>query len=404
MKTPLIALALIIFTAAAVIFYPTAEITQPTVIQPVNHNPIVQPTNTTNEKPKIEVVFVLDTTGSMGGLIQTAKEKIWSIASTMASAQPAPEIKMGLVAYRDRGDAYVTKVIDLSGDLDSMFATLMDFKADGGGDSPESVNKALYDAVHHISWSQDTSSYKAIFLVGDASPHMDYQDEIQFPQILKTAKSRDIVVNTIQCGADRTTHDHWQKIARLSAGRYFQVEQAGSAIAIATPFDDEIATLSKKLDDTRLYYGTEEAKIKQRVKVESTKKLHASSSVASRARRAAYNASKSGASNFLGEGELVDDVASGRVELSEIDRDELPAQIQALAPAEQKAAIQKKAEKRQALKDNINKLAQQRQSYLKEEVDKLGDTEKSLDYQIFRAVSEQADKKGISYKDAKPAL
>ncbi len=402
MKTPLIALTIFAFTAAVVIFYPMTK-AMTAKAQPSPN--IVQTVNTvTNERPKIEVVFVLDTTGSMGGLIKAAKEKIWSIASSMASAQSAPEIKMGLVAYRDRGDDYVTKVIDLSDDLDSMFATLMDFEAAGGGDGPESVNKALYDAVHHISWSQDTSSYKAIFLVGDASPHMDYQDEVQFPQILKTAKSKDIVVNTIQCGADRAAQGHWQQIAQLAEGRYFQVEQAGSAIAIATPFDDEIATLSKKLDDTRLYYGTEEAKIKQRVKVESTRKLHASSSVSSRARRAAYNASKSGESNFLGEGELVDDVASGRVELSEIDSDQLPEPLKALAPAEQKAAIQEKAEKRKALKDSINKLAQQRQSYLKEQVDKLGDTEKSLDYQIFRAVSEQADKKGISYQDAKPAL
>ena len=109
----------------------------------------------TNQRPLVEVVFVLDTTGSMSGLIQAAKEKIWSIATTLAPAQPAPEIRMGLVAYRDRGDDYVTRVVDLSDDLDSMYATLMDFRAAGGGDGPESVNQALHDAVHRISWSQD---------------------------------------------------------------------------------------------------------------------------------------------------------------------------------------------------------------------------------------------------------
>jgi uncharacterized protein YegL/cell division protein FtsB len=403
MKTSLIALALFAFTATAVIFYPaSAPVTTNT--QPILQSPLNQPILNTNERPKIEVVFVLDTTGSMGGLIKTAKEKIWSIASTMASAQSAPEIKIGLVAYRDRGDDYVTQVIDLSSDLDSMFATLMDFEANGGGDSPESVNKALNDAVNDISWSQDTSSYKAIFLVGDAPPHMDYQDEIKFPQILSAAKQKDIIVNTIQCGADNDTQKHWQQIAQLANGRYFQVEQAGGAIAIATPFDDKIASLSKQLDGTRLYYGTKEAKLKQRIKVEATKKLHASSSVSSRARRATYNSSKSGETNFLGEGELVDDIASGRVELSAIDSDQLPAPIKALAPAQQKAAIEEKAKQRQALKKSINKLAQQRQHYLKEEVAKLGNAEKSLDYKIFRAVSEQAVKKGISYKDAKPAL
>ena len=97
---------------------------------------------------RVEVVFVLDTTGSMGGLIAAAKEKIWSIASTLAQAKQAPEISMGLVAYRDRGDAYVTQVVDLIKDLDSMYAKLMQFRADGGGDSPESVNQALDDAIN----------------------------------------------------------------------------------------------------------------------------------------------------------------------------------------------------------------------------------------------------------------
>ena len=60
-------------------------------------------------KPRIEVCFVLDTTGSMGGLIEGAKQKIWSIANEMISAKPTPELRLGLVAYRDRGDEYVTQ-------------------------------------------------------------------------------------------------------------------------------------------------------------------------------------------------------------------------------------------------------------------------------------------------------
>ena len=165
MKTQLIGITLFAATAAVVAFYPAldsdAVTTDPVItpiIDPIHH--IVAPVDPiTNHPPKIEVVFALDTTGSMSGLIQAAKDKIWSIASTMASAQQAPEIKMGLVAYRDRGDAYVTQVIDLSDDLDSMYAKLMDFQAQGGGDGPESVNQALHDAVHDISWSQDPNAY-----------------------------------------------------------------------------------------------------------------------------------------------------------------------------------------------------------------------------------------------------
>src|SRR5262249_43283005 len=85
-------------------------------------------------KPKVEVVFCLDTTGSMGGLIDGAKAKIWSLCNQIAGGKPTPDLKVGLVAYRDKGDAYITKVTDLTGDLDAVHGELKKFTADGGGD------------------------------------------------------------------------------------------------------------------------------------------------------------------------------------------------------------------------------------------------------------------------------
>src|SRR5882762_3199259 len=122
------------------------------------------------KKPQVEVVFCLDTTGSMGGLINAAKTKIWSICNQIAGGKPTPQLRVGLVAYRDRGDAYVTKVFDLTDDLDAVYTNLMAFKAEGGGDFPESVNQALHDSVHKIKWSNDKKTLKIIFLVGDAPP------------------------------------------------------------------------------------------------------------------------------------------------------------------------------------------------------------------------------------------
>src|SRR5437867_2798657 len=78
-------------------------------------------------RPRVEVVFCLDTTGSMGGLIEAAKQKIWAIANQIASGQPTPDLKVGLVAYRDKGDAYVTQVLDLSDDLDAVHGRLKTF-------------------------------------------------------------------------------------------------------------------------------------------------------------------------------------------------------------------------------------------------------------------------------------
>src|SRR5437588_10782500 len=81
------------------------------------------------ERPQVEVVFCLDTTGSMGGLIDAAKQKIWAICNQIAAGKPTPHLRVGLVAYRDRGDDYVTKVHDLTDDLDAVYTHLMAFKA-----------------------------------------------------------------------------------------------------------------------------------------------------------------------------------------------------------------------------------------------------------------------------------
>jgi len=398
MKTKLIAIALFTATAAALAAYPAIEAYDSRKTIP---NPLAATNLHIEQQPKVDVVFVLDTTGSMGGMIEAAKEKIWSIASNMASAQPAPEIRIGLVAFRDRGDTYVTSVRDLSSDMDSMYAALMDYRAAGGGDGPESVNKALDDALNKISWSQNQNTYKVIFLVGDAAPHMDYPNERRFPEIIADAKGRQIIVNTIQCGQDGAARKSWTEIAQLGAGEYFQVDQAGSALALTTPFDKKIAHLSRKLDDTRLYYGTEKQKEKQQLKLDAAEKLHSGASIESRARRAEYNLSKSGKSNFLGENELVDDVASGRIELDSIDSESLPAPMQAMTPAEQKRLITQKAEQRKLLRQEIESLSKERSDYLEEKVDALGSSKDSLDHKIQSAVKLQAAKKGLDYQESK---
>src|SRR5438105_5361650 len=115
------------------------------------------------KKPRIEVCFVVDTTGSMGGLIEGEKQKIWSIANEMISTKPTPELKLGLIGYRDRGDEYVVKSFQLTDDIDSIYGHLRDFKAEGGGDEPESVNEALAEAIEKMPWSQDRQVLKIIF-------------------------------------------------------------------------------------------------------------------------------------------------------------------------------------------------------------------------------------------------
>jgi Mg-chelatase subunit ChlD len=389
-RSKIIALALLVATATGIASYPFIKQAQAT-----------QTTQTTTQisaqSHRIDVVFVLDTTSSMSGLIQAAKEKIWSIATTMASAQQQPDIRMGLVAFRDRGDAYITRSYDLSSDLDSMYASLMDFSAQGGGDGPESVNQALHEAVHNMSWSDDGNTYKVVFLVGDAPPHMDYANDVKYPVTLEAARRKGIVVNAIQSGQDQHTRPAWQQIAALGQGEYFQVEDSGNTVAVATPFDEKLSALAAELEGTRLYFGDKEAKKVQQARLDANERLRKELSAEALARRDTFNATASGKANLLGNSELVEAISSGKVELDDIEQENLPSSLQAMAPAEQMVAIGERAKRRDELQQQIRQLSASRSSFIKQKVEAAGGAADSLDEKIYRAVKDQAASVGLTY-------
>ena len=146
-------------------------------------DPRIEPVTITDSRitppvATLEMVFVLDTTGSMGGLLDGAKQKIWSIVNDVMLTESRPAVRVGLVAYRDRGDQYVTQVLPLTSDLDQVYSALMEYKAEGGGDTPEDVRRALFEGVTKAGWStQSNGMAQILFLVGDAPPH-DLGDSI----------------------------------------------------------------------------------------------------------------------------------------------------------------------------------------------------------------------------------
>src|ERR1700749_381960 len=275
----------------------------------------------TKEKPRIEVCFVLDTTGSMGGLIEGAKQKIWSIANEMISAKPTPELKLGLIGYRDRGDDYIVKSFQLTDGIDSIYAHLRDFKAEGGGDEPESVNEALAEAIEKMPWSQDRKVLKIIFMVGDAPPHLDYADGPKYPELCRIAAKKDLIINTVQCGNIAETTPIWKEIAKSSEGSYAAIAQSGGVAVIATPMDDELARLNKKIGATLIPYG--DAALQREV---AAKQAFAESAPASTAAdRLSYNARTGKA--VQGRGELLDALANNKVKLDDIDKKDLPKEF-----------------------------------------------------------------------------
>ncbi len=344
-------------------------------------------------KPRMEVCFVLDTTGSMSGLIEGAKQKIWSIANEMVSAKPAPELRLGLVAYRDRGDEYVVKSFDLTNDIDAVYANLRGFSAGGGGDTPESVNEALNEAVTKMSWCADRSVLKIIFLVGDAPPHMDYANAPKYPEVCQAAMKKDLIINTVQCGGIAETTPIWTEIAKLSEGSYAAIAQSGGMVAIATPMDKELAELNRKIGTTLVAYGS----TRERSFVLAKQAASESAAPAAVADRLSYNA-KTGVA-VQGGGELLDTLNSGKLKLAEVKKEQLPAEWQKLDDAKLRAEVDKKQKERTELQAQITKLNQDRDQYLAIERKKLAVSGKadSFDEQVANAIRLQAARKGMTF-------
>ena len=337
---------------------------------------------------------MLDTTGSMTGLIEGAKQKIWSIANEITSAKPTPDIRMGLIGYRDRGDEYVTKSFDLTNDIDSIYGNLQAFSAAGGGDTPESVNEALNQAVNEMSWSQDRKVLKIIFLVGDAPPHMDYPGAPKYPDICKAAMKRDLVINTIQCGTIPETTPVWREIASLSEGNYAAIAQTGGMVAVTTPMDKELAELNRKLGATMVAYGGEKAR--RNVLSRQAASEAAPASVA--ADRLSFN-TRYGLV-VQGEGELLDSLNQGKVKIESLRKDQLPKEWQGLDDSALKAEIGKKQKERAELQTRIQKLGKEREDYLAQERRRRAEKGKSdsFDDTVAHTIRDQAARKGIDYE------
>ncbi len=346
------------------------------------------------EPAHIEVAFVLDTTGSMSGLIEGAKRKIWSIANQLVSAQQATDVRFALIGYRDRGDTYVTSVYDLTTDLDAVYARLMQFQADGGGDGPESVNQALHEAVTQLDWSKSKDVYRVVFLVGDAPPHLDYQDDIQYARTVRLARQRDITINAIQCGSWDETAQIWREIASIGAGTFAAIAQDGGMVATTTPMDEELARLNRELAGTVVAYGRDDERREAAEKVGNA--LRASAPAA--ADRLAYMSKAESGAVITGSKDLVDEAAAGKA-VASVATDALPESLRAMPAEARQVFVEEQLAKRKQVQARIGQVSAERDAYVAKEEAKLRAAGKAdaFDQKVNDAIKAQAAKKGIEY-------
>lgn len=345
-------------------------------------------------RPRMEVVFVLDTTGSMSGMIAGAKQKIWAIANKLKSARPTPEIRFGLVGYRDRRDAYVTRVFGLTGNLDEVYTNLYAFEAQGGGDEPESVNEALHRAVRDLQWSTDPEVLRVVFLVGDARPHMDYQDDVKYPETCRLANERGILINTLQCGRLSGTEQAWREIASLTNGTYGAILQDGGSIKIETPYDQEIIRLNIQLDSTIILYGSKA----EQASAAKNKSVLASLSSEAMADRSSYLGKGEAGAVMSGRGDLVVEVMNGRESVDKLDEKKLAPELQAMAPAARQELITQKVEERRKLQTELADLVAKRDAAVADKLKSLEGKDGVLELDAFRTLEAQAKEKGYRFE------
>lgn len=321
-----------------------------------------EPVATSHKGRRVDIVFAVDTTGSMGGLLDGAKRTVWSIANQVRDLEKDADLHIGLVAYRDLGDEYVTRDFMLTDDLDAVFAELSSYQAGGGGDVPENVDAALYDAVHKMKWRDNAK--KMVFLVGDAPPAS--RGEVpRFDVSARDAARMQIKINTIRCGQDGETANAWQQIASIGDGSFSTVQQDGGVQQVATPYDTQMATLAAEIDSTTMYYGHADG----RRAYDSKRAAVAAAPASAAADRGAYYAKGGGEGGGAGAAKASEDVvagvATGAMSLDSLDDESMPSEMRGKSKEELKTEIAARAEKRSSAQKKIVELTKQRDEYLK---------------------------------------
>jgi uncharacterized protein YegL len=190
-------------------------------------------------RANLDVVFLIDTTGSMSSEIREAKDRVKQIASALKKERAQERVRLGVVAFRDRGDAYVTKVSGLTGDVDGTFAFLAELRADGGGDGPEDVLSGVAASLREIEWDLSKDTERQVFLIGDAPAHLDYEGHFTTDQLVAQAREMRVVINSIGCRSLRGDgKKYFQQLAYATEGSYqhigrVRVQGGGGGLAEA---------------------------------------------------------------------------------------------------------------------------------------------------------------------------
>lgn len=345
---------------------------------------------TQEEKPRIDVVFCIDCSGSMKQVIDGTKAKIWSIVNEIAKAQPAPVLRIGLFGYGD--STRTVHHFDLTEDLDQVYEKLTAVQTENIGN--EWVGWALGKAVGEMSWSKEPSALRIIFVTGNETARQGPADQ-DYPVGARAAIGKDIIVNAIYCGAGKEEElATWRELAKLGEGTYTSVDAGGGMREIATPQDAKLGELNGKLNKTYLAYGGKgkEAQDRQLKQDANAQQAGGAGVLAGRAE------AKASALYRTADWDLVEKSKDKAFKLESLKEEELPEEMKKMAPAERQAHVEKMGAERAVLQKEIQEQAVLRQKFIDEEIKKAGaDASRAFDQVIQKTIREQAARKKIQF-------
>lgn len=357
---------------------------------------IVMSSNVFSKKkdPVVQLAILLDTSGSMSGLIEQAKMQLWKIVNEMATAKRgkrSPILEVALYEYgkssipASRG--YIKMLVPLTTDLDRISEELFRLKTNGGS---EFCGMVIDKAVKELTWNKSNKEYKVIFIAGN-EPFT--QGSVDYRQSCKSAITNGIIVNTIFCGPFQTgVNTKWKDGADVADGSYMNIDHNKKIVHIKAPQDKEIIRLGKELNKTYISYGKTGTKMKERQEKQDMNAGSMSPSVM--VERSAVKASKQYRNTSW---DLVDADKEGKVKVEEIAEDELPAEMKKMSVGEKKDYIKKKGRERSEIQKKIQTLKKEREKFVKDKRVEMVKG-KTLDDAIIEALKKQAEKKKYKFE------
>ncbi len=351
-------------------------------------------------RPVVELAICLDTSGSMDGLIENAKQKIWAIVNDLALAEPTPLLRVALLTYGNDGhlaeNGWVLVHTDFTEDLDLISRELFALTTNGG---TELVARVIRASVERLSWTPAENALKLLVVAGNESAEQDA--EFAAGDMAAAAIARGILVNTIYCGnAMDEIAPGWQAVALRADGQFATMDHNQIALAIETPFDGRLGELSIAINATYLPYGALGAEACRNQMEQDANAASCNGWTA-----AARAATKGGKLYFNSHWDLVDACKDPAFELAKIKEDELPEAMRAMSAEQRRAHVEAMGMKRAELQTEIGAIETQRQAVIEAELKKLqAEGLETLDRAVRDAIRAQAAGKGLRFPAPPPPV